>query len=40
MIDGDTSLDTSVVLRLLVGKPAEQYQAATDFLKEQLAGGA
>jgi predicted nucleic-acid-binding protein len=36
MIQGDTSLDTSVVLRLLVAEPADQYQSATDFLQQRL----
>jgi len=29
------SLDTSVVLRLLVGEPSDQYRIATRFLREQ-----
>ena len=37
MIAGPTSLDTSVVIRLLVGEPVEQYHEATRFLEEQLA---
>lgn len=36
MIPGPCSLDTSVVLRLLVGDPLHQFQSATRFLKEQL----
>lgn len=36
MIAGSTSLDTSVVIRLLVGQPADQYRQATDFLRQQL----
>jgi len=36
MIQGDTSLDTSVVLRLLVAEPADQYQSATEFMRERL----
>jgi predicted nucleic-acid-binding protein len=36
MIPGSCSLDTSVVLRLLVGDPIDQFQSATRFLKEQL----
>ena len=38
MISGSTSLDTSVVLRLLVAEPPDQYQRATRFLQRQLAG--
>jgi predicted nucleic-acid-binding protein len=34
MIAGPASLDTSVVVRLLVGEPAEQYRQASHFLKE------
>lgn len=30
------SLDTSVVIRLLVGQPQDQYEQATRFLREQL----
>lgn len=37
MIAGSTSLDTSVVIRLLVGEPANQYRRATEFLQKQLA---
>lgn len=37
MISGPASLDTSVVVRLLVGQPLEQYQSAQHFLREQLA---
>lgn len=37
MIPGPCSLDTSVVLRLLVGDPVHQFQSAARFLKEQLA---
>lgn len=37
MISCITSLDTSVVVRLLVGEPMDQYQQATNFLREQLA---
>ena len=37
MIPGPCSLDTSVVLRLLVGDPVPQFQSANRFLKEQLA---
>lgn len=33
----DISLDASVVLRLLVGEPASQYELATRFFREQLA---
>ena len=36
MIQGDTSLDTSVVLRLLVAEPADQYQSAKEFLQQRL----
>jgi predicted nucleic-acid-binding protein len=36
MISGPFSLDTSVVLRLLVGDPVHQFQNATRFLNEQL----
>lgn len=39
MIKGTTALDTSVVIRLLVGEPEDQYQRASEFLKEQLSGG-
>jgi predicted nucleic-acid-binding protein len=39
MRGGDCSLDTSVVLRLLVGEPREQYAVAMSFLSEQLSGG-
>ena len=31
MIAGTTSLDTSVVIRLLMGQPADQYRQPTDF---------
>lgn len=34
MIAGSPSLDTSAVLRLLVGQPTDQYQQATRFLRE------
>lgn len=34
MITGPTSLDTSVVLRLLVGDPVPLYQRASQFLHE------
>ncbi len=37
MIAGSTSLDTSVVIRLLMGQPPDQYRQATDFLQEQVA---
>jgi predicted nucleic-acid-binding protein len=37
MINGPFSLDTSVVLRLLVGDPVHQFQSATRFLEERLA---
>ncbi len=37
MIAGPANLDTSVVVRLLVGEPVDQYREATRFLKEQLA---
>ena len=37
MISGTASLDTSVVVRLLVGQPTEQYRRATHFLRERLA---
>lgn len=36
MIHGDTSLDTSVLLRLLVGVPEDQSLAAQNFLEGQL----
>lgn len=39
MIAGPSSLDTSVILRLLVGEPAFQYRVAQSFLDEQLAEG-
>lgn len=37
MTEGETSLDTSVVVRLLIGEPAAQYQAALAFLQGQVA---
>ncbi len=37
MIAGSASLDTSVVVRLLIGQPTAQYREATQFLQEQLA---
>lgn len=37
MIDGEISLETSVVLRLLVGEPAPQSQVAWDLFQEHLA---
>lgn len=37
MIAGSVSLDTSVVMRLLVGQPLDQYQSAQQFLRSQLA---
>jgi len=40
MISGPASLDTTVVVRLLVGQPLEQYQSAQHFLREQLAASA
>jgi predicted nucleic acid-binding protein len=39
MMDSGTSLDTSVVIRLLVGQPADQYRRAMEFLREQVASG-
>jgi predicted nucleic acid-binding protein len=39
MIQGGTSLDTSVVIRLLVGQPADQYRRAMEFLRGQLSAG-
>lgn len=36
MIPDPASLDTSVVVRLLVGQPLDQYQSADHFLREQL----
>ncbi len=36
MIAGHCSLDTSVVLRLLVGDPVHQFQSAAWFLEQQL----
>jgi predicted nucleic-acid-binding protein len=36
MISGPASLDTSVVVRLLVGEPLDQYQSAEQFLREQV----
>lgn len=35
-MDGTSSLDTSIVIRLLLGHPADQYQRATAFLRGQL----
>ena len=37
MIDGSISIDTSVVLRLLVAQPLEQYHIASRLLQEQRA---
>lgn len=34
---GPCSLDTSAVLRLLIGQPADQYERAAQFLAERLA---
>ena len=39
MIPGETSLDSSVVLRLLMGEPVGQCRQASHFLKGQLAAG-
>jgi predicted nucleic acid-binding protein len=39
MMDSGTSLDTSVVIRLLVGQPADQYRRAMEFLCGQLTAG-
>jgi predicted nucleic-acid-binding protein len=39
MIGGCVSLDTSVLLRLLVGEPQDQHLAAMNFLSEQLRQG-
>lgn len=39
MIAGPTSLDTSVVIRLLVGEPAGQYLRASKFLRDQILAG-
>ena len=35
MIDGNTSLDTSFVLRMLVSQPVSQFRLASRFLEEQ-----
>jgi predicted nucleic acid-binding protein len=39
MRGGDCALDTSVVLRLLVGEPPDQHAVAMAFLSEQLTHG-
>ena len=39
MIRGSISLDTSVLIRLLVGEPQDQHLAAMNFLSEQLRQG-
>lgn len=39
MIRGSVSLDTSVLIRLLVGEPQDQHLAAMNFLSEQLRQG-
>ena len=39
MIAGAASLDTSVVIRLLMGEPAGHYELATRFLKDHMAAG-
>ena len=39
MIGGSVSLDTSVLLRLLVGEPKDQHESAMKFLSEQLSQG-
>ncbi len=39
MIAGPCSLDTSALLRLLIGLPGDQYQRAAQFLAEQRASG-
>ena len=39
MIEGPGSLDTSVVMRILVGNPVSQYRLAVAFLDEQRAAG-
>jgi predicted nucleic-acid-binding protein len=39
MIGGSVSLDTSVLLRLLVGEPEDQHQVSMRFLSEQLSEG-
>lgn len=39
MIAGSVSLDTSVVIRLLVGEPADQYRSANALLSDQLKAG-
>ncbi|MEX2580469.1 MAG: PIN domain-containing protein [Verrucomicrobiales bacterium] len=40
MSGGKFHLDTSVVMRLLVGAPLDQFRAASRFLEERVAGGA
>lgn len=39
MIRGSVSLDTSVLIRLMVGEPQDQHLAAMNFLSEQLRQG-
>jgi predicted nucleic-acid-binding protein len=39
MMSGPCSLDTSAVLRLLIGQPVDQHQRAAQFLAERLAAG-
>jgi len=39
MTGGSVSLDTSVLLRLLIGEPEDQHEASMRFLSEQLSHG-